>query len=71
MKLTPTARLAVSCAVFIYVLFFSSSPDLSLTLAISAYFLLNKKKKNYYYFFISSILVFIFNWLFELLDWPL
>src|SRR3989338_638500 len=71
MKLTPTARLAVSCAVFISVLFFSSSPDLSLTLAISAYFLLNKKKKNYYYFFISSILVFIFNWLFELFDWPL
>src|SRR3989338_239143 len=69
MKLTPTARLAISCVVFLSILLFSSSPDLSLTLSISAYFIFDKTKKNYFHFFFLSGVVFIFYWLTQSFDW--
>ena len=70
MILTPTARLAIACAVFLSVLLLSSF-DLALTSAISAYFILGKEKNIYYKFFIASSLVFLSFFLIESFDWSL
>lgn len=67
MILTPTARLAIACAIFLSVLLISSF-DLALTSAFSVYFILGKEKKTYFKFFIASGLVFVSYFLVESFD---
>lgn len=66
MNLSKSAKILISCGLFLLTLYFTSYFDLSLTIAVSTYLLLSGR--NYLYLFIASLMVFLLGIVFQSFD---